>query len=336
MSKYHINKDGRPSICRAKSRPCPLGGPGSHFDTEEEAYAVAQKMMEMKFSMFEEKPLTKEETIANEISRLKNSVIKEIKREEVGAYLKKTINANGETLNRRGTNVGEVGNEEIFVYDSNTELLESGYYNEPTSNLAQVKFVNEQIGHKIKELEIERDFEIHQSRIKKVKSDRIRRVADSASREIRGIRAEMQSLDQSMPAYSRMSIDEGREYSKQTIGYDAIEQQLGHDGLSKGTYIDSKDAVLLKYDGNNNNFVEAHSREGGPRRSKDGKSEATAGIIRTSIDEKINTRSHDAWKVVSSLEHTLEVMQSSSAIAEEERVTLSSLGIKEYYQIYDW
>lgn len=42
LTKYHIDKNGVPAICRATKRPCPLGGPEAHFDSMEEANKYAQ------------------------------------------------------------------------------------------------------------------------------------------------------------------------------------------------------------------------------------------------------------------------------------------------------
>lgn len=39
MTKYHIDKNGKPAICKATKRPCPLGGDDVHFSTEHEAQA---------------------------------------------------------------------------------------------------------------------------------------------------------------------------------------------------------------------------------------------------------------------------------------------------------
>lgn len=39
MAKYHIDKNGKPSICKATKQPCPLGGDDVHFGSSEEAQA---------------------------------------------------------------------------------------------------------------------------------------------------------------------------------------------------------------------------------------------------------------------------------------------------------
>lgn len=36
MSKFHINKNRVPALCRAEKGNCPLGGDEQHFDTIEE------------------------------------------------------------------------------------------------------------------------------------------------------------------------------------------------------------------------------------------------------------------------------------------------------------
>jgi hypothetical protein len=45
MAKYHINKKGVPAVCRATSKPCPLGGAEAHFDSKKEAEAFTQNKM---------------------------------------------------------------------------------------------------------------------------------------------------------------------------------------------------------------------------------------------------------------------------------------------------
>ena len=42
LTKYHIDKNGVPAVCRATKRPCPRGGPEAHFDTMEAADKYAQ------------------------------------------------------------------------------------------------------------------------------------------------------------------------------------------------------------------------------------------------------------------------------------------------------
>lgn len=44
MSKFHIDKNGKPAICKAKPGNCPLGGNESHFNSKEEA----QKFIDLK------------------------------------------------------------------------------------------------------------------------------------------------------------------------------------------------------------------------------------------------------------------------------------------------
>lgn len=62
MAKYHINNAGIPSICRATTRPCPLGG--EHFDSKQEAVKFAQETNKKTYSLFpgmvsEKTPLAK-------------------------------------------------------------------------------------------------------------------------------------------------------------------------------------------------------------------------------------------------------------------------------------
>lgn len=49
--KYHIDKNGKPAICKATKRPCPLGGAEAHFDTMEEAQAYADEQNKQQFGL---------------------------------------------------------------------------------------------------------------------------------------------------------------------------------------------------------------------------------------------------------------------------------------------
>ena len=75
MAKYHINKNGEVSACRARTRPCPLGGDNEHFDSKNEAMKFVEKKNKEKFGVL---PGSKEKTKVtygytdNEILKLKN------------------------------------------------------------------------------------------------------------------------------------------------------------------------------------------------------------------------------------------------------------------------
>lgn len=51
MSKFHINKHGIPSPCRAQKGNCPYGGEDNHFDTQEEAQEYANKLHAEEFGV---------------------------------------------------------------------------------------------------------------------------------------------------------------------------------------------------------------------------------------------------------------------------------------------
>lgn len=51
MAKYHIDKNGKPAICKATKQSCPLGGDDVHFDSAEEAQAFADKMNAVQHGM---------------------------------------------------------------------------------------------------------------------------------------------------------------------------------------------------------------------------------------------------------------------------------------------
>lgn len=49
MTKFHINKHGVPAPCKATKGNCPLGGDESHFSSQEEAQAAADKINAAKY-----------------------------------------------------------------------------------------------------------------------------------------------------------------------------------------------------------------------------------------------------------------------------------------------
>lgn len=49
MDKFHIGKNGLPSICKAKQGNCPLGGEENHFNTKQEAYKAVENRLEEKY-----------------------------------------------------------------------------------------------------------------------------------------------------------------------------------------------------------------------------------------------------------------------------------------------
>lgn len=52
--KYHVNKKGKPSVCRAKDGNCPFGGNESHYNTIEDAQKAADKINEQNHGLFNE------------------------------------------------------------------------------------------------------------------------------------------------------------------------------------------------------------------------------------------------------------------------------------------
>ena len=74
--KYHIDRNGKPAICRATKRPCPLGGDEVHFDTMEEAQTYADKQNAKEFGLLNSvkqdlTPDEKDKIINNRLSKLK-------------------------------------------------------------------------------------------------------------------------------------------------------------------------------------------------------------------------------------------------------------------------
>jgi len=47
MAKYHINNEGNPGACRARSKPCPFGGDRDHYSSAEEARKVFEDQQEL-------------------------------------------------------------------------------------------------------------------------------------------------------------------------------------------------------------------------------------------------------------------------------------------------
>ena len=48
MAKYHLRENGEPGLCRASSKPCPLGaGPEEHYGTKAEARQAFELVMEL-------------------------------------------------------------------------------------------------------------------------------------------------------------------------------------------------------------------------------------------------------------------------------------------------
>ena len=49
--KFHLSKDGLPSVCQAQVGKCPLGGPGDHYDDKFEAFAAAEEKLNEEFDL---------------------------------------------------------------------------------------------------------------------------------------------------------------------------------------------------------------------------------------------------------------------------------------------
>lgn len=69
MTKYHISKDGLPAVCKAKERPCPLGGASEHFSSLEAAEAYIQEKLEKEHGLFA-KEVTPKYMLTREINRM--------------------------------------------------------------------------------------------------------------------------------------------------------------------------------------------------------------------------------------------------------------------------
>lgn len=63
MTKFHINKQGIPAPCKAKSGNCPLGGDETHFKTKEVAQAYADSLLKDEFGLLNGKDETLEEMV---------------------------------------------------------------------------------------------------------------------------------------------------------------------------------------------------------------------------------------------------------------------------------
>ena len=83
MAKYHISKNGKVVMCRAKTRPCPLGG--GHFSSKQEGEAY----VETKFKLMDEydthikfrteyktvNAVLKDENILENVLKMKNMMV---------------------------------------------------------------------------------------------------------------------------------------------------------------------------------------------------------------------------------------------------------------------
>lgn len=86
--RYHIKKDGKPGVCKANARPCPLGGDEAHFDTIEAATKAANDKMEGQCGLMDAK-LTEDDYVPSpylkkEEERLKQALAEAKARGEGG------------------------------------------------------------------------------------------------------------------------------------------------------------------------------------------------------------------------------------------------------------
>lgn len=70
MTKYHINKDGVPAVCKARTRPCPLGGEEAHFGSKKEAEAFVQNKMKKEHGLLTTLSLKERYKSGNEEQRI--------------------------------------------------------------------------------------------------------------------------------------------------------------------------------------------------------------------------------------------------------------------------
>lgn len=75
MTKYHVNKKGIPTICKAITKPCPLGG--LHFDSMKETESYLKNKFE-ELGVYQEKLLTCQEYNGFEASRRTAFVQREV------------------------------------------------------------------------------------------------------------------------------------------------------------------------------------------------------------------------------------------------------------------
>lgn len=74
MTKWHINKKGLASICKAQKGNCPFGGESEHYKTEQEAMQASQEKMSKEFG------LIREQTEPREIPKMNGWQRKDIAR----------------------------------------------------------------------------------------------------------------------------------------------------------------------------------------------------------------------------------------------------------------
>lgn len=73
--KYHIDKNGKPAVCKATKRPCPLGGSDVHFDSAEDAQAYADEQNAKEFGLLsgEAKPAVSKERMSELMDKAENN-----------------------------------------------------------------------------------------------------------------------------------------------------------------------------------------------------------------------------------------------------------------------
>lgn len=148
MSRFHINKNGIPALCRARPGNCPLGGDEKHFKTKEEAQAEADNKNEAEFGILlmdknEIQPRLKEFTHKKAVTerdmKFIERRIKEIKRQDNQNYTdrcrrterldeytpnnEETFHYREERANRENQLVNEFGVGEVVGYYKVNHLI---------------------------------------------------------------------------------------------------------------------------------------------------------------------------------------------------------------------
>jgi len=120
MTKYHINSQGVPAVCRAQAGNCPFGGNEQHFTNIEEAQKFADKLNEDKYGIFKN-------VKANKVYEIPEGTPKEnrIKKEQFVNKNHKLVKS-GDTWVHLDDKENVIGTmrDPIAVYDNDGDLVE--------------------------------------------------------------------------------------------------------------------------------------------------------------------------------------------------------------------
>lgn len=86
MTKFHINKQGIPSICKAKPGNCPLGDNSTHFNSSEEAQLHINKINQEKFSILPASQINLDDKLKNKFDEKHLAILSRLNKANFEAY----------------------------------------------------------------------------------------------------------------------------------------------------------------------------------------------------------------------------------------------------------